>query len=183
MIAPISLGREEIRSLLDELARRLAAKDCTAIIYVVGGAAIALELDSRRSTHDIDAVFEPATTVRAEADVMAQEHGLAPDWLNDAVRAFVPPRSETIHPAVLEQRGGVSIVIAPLEHLLAMKMAAFRASDMADLRTLFSALRIDNASAAADLCRRVYGEDTVVLPTRGELIWQAQVILESAESP
>ena len=58
-------------------------------IYVVGGAAIALAFDPRRTTKDIDAVFEPKALIYREAEAMSQEHGLARSWLNDAVKGFL----------------------------------------------------------------------------------------------
>lgn len=42
-------------------------------MYVVGGAAIALAFDERRSTHDVDAVFEPKETVYEAAAVVAEQ--------------------------------------------------------------------------------------------------------------
>ena len=44
---------EEIRRLLVELGSRLAARSIEGELYVVGGAAIALAFDERRSTRDI----------------------------------------------------------------------------------------------------------------------------------
>ncbi|MGJ0223635.1 hypothetical protein ACQUZK_09570, partial [Streptococcus pyogenes] len=84
------LSAEEVRELLEELGRRLQAKGVEATLYIVGGAAIALELDTRRVTADVDAIFHPATTVRDEARAIALDRDLPPDWLNDSVRAFVP---------------------------------------------------------------------------------------------
>lgn len=60
-------GPEEVKDLLRELARRLQTLDVAADIYLVGylvgGAAIAIEYSSRRSTTDIDAVYQPEQTV------------------------------------------------------------------------------------------------------------------------
>lgn len=55
------LTADDVRELLAELGRRLQAKGVAATVYVVGGAAIALELDARRVTADVDAVFHPET--------------------------------------------------------------------------------------------------------------------------
>ncbi len=68
-----SYGPDDIRDLLVELSRRLHAVGAGADIYLVGGAAIAIEFDSRRSTTDIDAVYHPEQTVQDVATDMAQE--------------------------------------------------------------------------------------------------------------
>ena len=79
------LTADDVRELLTELGRRLQAKGVAATVYVVGGAAIALEVDARLVTADVDAVFHPETTVRAEAEALATERGLPKNWLNDSV--------------------------------------------------------------------------------------------------
>ncbi len=50
---------------------------------VVGGAAIALAYDERRSTRDIDAVFVPKMHVYRAAARVAADRGLPVGWLND----------------------------------------------------------------------------------------------------
>lgn len=172
------LSRAEISELLEELSSRLAAEDVAARIYVVGGAAIALDWDTRRSTHDIDAVLHPRTTVREVAAQMARERRLPDDWLSDGVAPFVPPRDTGRRPQVVARHGNVEVVTAPAEHLLAMKMAAFRQGDMEDLRVLVRHLRLTTPEEVADLCAQVYGSDSAVLPPRDELVWQAAVVLE-----
>lgn len=54
-----SMDREAILAALRALGALLAARGVQAEMYIVGGAAIALAYDARRSTRDIDAVFEP----------------------------------------------------------------------------------------------------------------------------
>ncbi len=54
----------EIRRLLTELGQRLAVRGVEGELYMVGGAAIAMSFDQRRSTSDIDAVFEPKAVIR-----------------------------------------------------------------------------------------------------------------------
>lgn len=167
---------EEVRSLLTELGRRLQAQGVEGQLYIVGGVAIALEFDARRVTADIDAVLHPETTVRVEAEAMAADKGLPYDWLNDKVKAFVPGGDDGAVPFSVP---GLSVALASPEHLLAMKMAAFRpGQDQEDLVLLFQALDITTAEEAADLSRRVYGEHSVVLPDRDELILSAQAVLD-----
>lgn len=79
-----------ITRLLEALDSELAARGTTADVYLVGGAAIALSFDAKRTTRDLDAVFVPMSEVRAAAVAVAQANGLAEDWLNDAVKGFVP---------------------------------------------------------------------------------------------
>lgn len=88
-----SYRSDDIRGLLGELSRRLHARGAGADIYLVGGAAIAIEFDSRRSTTDIDAVYHPEQTVQEAATDMAQEMGLDPLWLNNAARGLHPGRT------------------------------------------------------------------------------------------
>lgn len=61
-------------------------------MYVVGGAAVTLAYDTRRSTRDIDAVFEPKAPVYQAAAEVAEQLGLPPGWLNDAVKGFLTSR-------------------------------------------------------------------------------------------
>lgn len=168
------LGVDEIRELLAELGRRLHDRGVEATIYIVGGAAIALEMDARRVTVDVDAVFRPETTVAETAAAIAAERGLRPDWLNQSARAYIPGGDAG---AVLLDIPGLSVALASPEHLLAMKMAAFRPTDVPDLELLFGELKITTADQAADIALSVYGEESVVLPGRDELLLTGQAIL------
>jgi Nucleotidyltransferase of unknown function (DUF6036) len=65
-VSTTGFDRDKIMELLTELGRRLSAKGVAGRLYVVGGAAMALEFDTRRTTRDIDAIFDPPTTVARE---------------------------------------------------------------------------------------------------------------------
>jgi len=80
-----SRGREDIRALLDDLSTELAARGARAELFLVGGAALAVAYDAARATRDLDAV------VRAYRDSPASgDSGSTEDWLNDAVKGFLP---------------------------------------------------------------------------------------------
>ena len=82
------LGREDIRALLDDLAAELAARGARAGLLLVGGAALAVAYDATRAARDLDAMFIPTNVVRQAA--AAEHRELAEDWLNDAVKGFLP---------------------------------------------------------------------------------------------
>jgi hypothetical protein len=77
------LGRPAIEEAFRQLGERLTRRGVVADIYVFGGAAMALAYDARRSTRDIDAVFEPHGIVLDEARNVAKELGLPSWWLNE----------------------------------------------------------------------------------------------------
>ncbi|MGL4177061.1 MAG: DUF6036 family nucleotidyltransferase [Dermatophilaceae bacterium] len=150
------LDADRIRALLDELDRRLKAGEVAATLYIVGGAAISLSLPgSDRRTQDVDGITDD-DRVAEHAAAMAGELGLPENWLNDSARAYipsVPERGSTRPPAP-----GLHIELAPLEHLLAMKLAAGRARDRVDIRALADALGV-TAEQAVQITIDVYGVD------------------------
>ena len=70
------MDRSEIVAALTALGEALEQRDLQGEMYVVGGAAIALAYDTRRSTRDIDAVFEPKTAIYAAAAEVSERLGL-----------------------------------------------------------------------------------------------------------
>jgi len=80
------LSRDDITAALTALGRRLSADGIDGRIYVVGGAAVALAYNSRGSTRDIDAVFEPKMRILEAAALVAVELGLPADWINDGAK-------------------------------------------------------------------------------------------------
>lgn len=167
--------RDKIIDLLTELGRRLTAKGVAGRLYVVGGAAMALEFDTRRTTRDIDAVFHPHTTIADEAASMATDLGLPPGWLSAAAQAFIPLPDED--PVSLDIEG-LQVAVSSPANLLAMKMAAGRPQDMTDLVVLFRHLKIRRAEQAVDIAERMYGGDSVVLnEPRDSLLLLAESVL------
>jgi Homeodomain-like domain len=83
-------GRDDIPVLFGELDDELRRRGAHADLFLVGGAAIAVADDGARSTRGLDAVFLPTEVVRRAAQAVAERRGLASDWLNDAVKRFLP---------------------------------------------------------------------------------------------
>jgi predicted nucleotidyltransferase len=167
--------RDKIIELLTELGRRLAAKGVVGRFYIVGGAAMALEFDTRRTTRDIDAVFDPPTTVADEAAAMARALGLPGGWLSAAAQAFIPGPDE--NPVSLDIEG-LQVAISSPQNLLAMKMAAGRPQDVSDLVILFRRLKIKSPEQAVDIAVKMYGEGSAVLSEpRDSLLLLAESVL------
>jgi len=167
--------RDKITELLTELGRRLSSKGVAGRLYVVGGAAMALEFDTRRATRDINAIFHPPTTVADEAASMARDLGLSPAWLSSAAQAFIPLPDED--PVSLDVEG-LQVALSSPSNLLAMKMAAGRPQDISDLVVLFRHLKIKSPQQAVDMAQRIYGPDSVVLSeSRESLLMLAESVL------
>jgi hypothetical protein len=172
--------RNKIIELLTELGRRLSAKGVAGRLYIVGGAAMALEFDTRRSTRDIDAVLHPPTTIADEAASMATDLGLPAAWLSAAATPFIPLPDED--PVSLDVEG-LQVAVSSAANLLAMKMAAGRPQDLTDLVVLFRHLKIRSPAQAVDIAERMYGDDSVVLSEpRESLLLLAESVLARARA-
>ena len=79
---------------LAELDEELNTLDVRGEVFIVGGAAMAIAYDARRSTADADAVFVPSTEVRLAASRVASRLELEADWLNDGAEASMPGDDE-----------------------------------------------------------------------------------------
>lgn len=121
------MDRNEIIDALTALAGELEGRGVSAEMYVVGGAAIALVFDERRSTRDIDAVFEPKAVVYEAAAEVAERKGLPAGWLNDAVKGFLVDSDPAAAP-VLDLPGLRCLAASP-EALLALKVLAHRVGE------------------------------------------------------
>lgn len=99
------LDRAAIQDAFRRLGERLARRGIVADIYVIGGAAMTLAYDARRSTRDIDAVFQPHGVVLEEAWAVADELGLPRWWLNEQASSYAAraatrtPRTSSTTPA------------------------------------------------------------------------------------
>ena len=151
------LNKHDIESLLVALNEELA--DCRAHgeLHLVGGAVMCMVYESRPATRDVDAHFVPTRVMREAAARIAQRRNLEPDWLNDAVKAFLSPKGAF--------RGFLSLshleVFVPHpEYLLAMKCTALRLGaefhDEADVRYLLRYLNIERYEDAIAVVERYY---------------------------
>jgi Nucleotidyltransferase of unknown function (DUF6036) len=145
----------KIRSALQALGDELEHQGIRGQIFIVGGAAMALAYSMRRVTKDIDAVFEPKRSIYTAAEKVAEEHGLPADWLNDAVKAFLPGKDAQARP--LPDIKGIEVTTASPRYLLAMKLMAMRfGEDDEDIVILLKQCDIHTAQDALDLLEEMY---------------------------
>jgi hypothetical protein len=118
------LDRPALLVLLEALAAELDSMGVRGEMFVVGGAAMALAYNTRRATRDIDAVFEPKAVIYKAAERVATTQGVDPNWLNDAVKGFLP--GDDASSTVLFEQPGLAVRVASPRYLLAMKVMAAR---------------------------------------------------------
>jgi len=151
------MDRGEIIGALTALAEELDRRGISGEMYIVGGAAIALAFDERRATRDIDAIFEPKSSIYEAAETVAARLDLPGGWLNDAVKGFLASHDPNAAP-VLDLPGLRCLAASP-ETLLALKVLAHRVGeDEDDLRLLARALGIDSAGDVLAIAERTYGD-------------------------
>lgn len=161
------LDRASITDALRRLGEKLAYRGVVADLYVFGGAAMALAYDLRRSTRDVDAVFEPHGAVIAESQSVALELGLPRWWLNEQASAYVASGRDAAAPLVFDHPG-LRVHAASAPHLLAMKVLAGRRRDAEDIRLLAEHLGLSSAAEVRAMCERVFPDEQV--PQRSTLL-------------
>ena len=150
------MDRDEILELLHELADHLEADGIRGELFLVGGAAMALAYSTRRSTTDLDAIFEPKIIIYDLAGIIAHERSLPANWLNDAVKSFLPGADPNAR--ALLDLPGLRVTIASPRYLLAMKLLASRIErDEDDIRLLLTLCDITSVDEALDLVTDLYG--------------------------
>ena len=151
------MDREQILAALKALAALLDERGIEGEMYLVGGAAIALAYDARRSTRDIDAVFEPKMAIYEAADEVARRLGLPVTWLNDAVKGFLAGDDPAASP-VLDVPGLRCLAASP-RMLLALKVLAHRVGeDEDDVRLLAKRLELRTADEVLTVATEVFGD-------------------------
>jgi len=161
------LDREAALRALEELANVLSSKGVEGRLFLVGGAAMALAFDARRTTRDVDAVFEPKSEIYDAAAEVAQRLDLPDDWLNDAVKGFVPGTDPDA--VQIFSRPGLTVSAASARFLLAMKLRAARAEqDVGDIKFLVDLLGLRTTAEILRVATDRFGVDE--LPPRARFL-------------
>lgn len=147
--------REEIISHLGALSDELERRGIRGEMFLVGGAAMALAYNRRRTTKDLDGVFEPKTAIYDCAEMIARERSLKPGWLNDAVKAFLPgPDADA---QTLLDLPALSVAVASPRYLFALKALASREDrDVDDIKELYRLSKFSSATEAINYVDKVF---------------------------
>lgn len=166
-----AFDRTRLLLALERLGADLSARGLFVELAVYGGGALMLQFAWRRGTDDVDAVvregFDEAALAPSIARV-AEQLGLQPDWLNNAVGMFTPLDEDAalftaagLYPA--EGTPGLRTFLATPRYLLAMKLHALQNldrgdRDLRDARQLAAHLGIRDAAELHDLYVSIYDE-------------------------
>lgn len=167
-----TLTREQILAALQALSDELGKQGVTGELCLFGGTVMVLAFTARLTTKDVDALFQPAQTIRELARRIAIEQHLPADWLNDGVKGFVSGRHETTA-GNLPQFPHLRLTMPVPEYLLAMKCMAARIggttdepSDVADITFLIRHLKLKSAKEVLDLVGQYYPANRIPVKTQ-----------------
>lgn len=166
------MTREAILRALSSLSKELGQRGVTGEVCLFGGTVMVLAFTARLTTKDVDALFQPAQTIRELARRIGGEQNLPADWLNDGVKEFVSTRHETTA-GNLPQFPHLRLTMPVPEYLLAMKCMAARIggttdepSDVADIVFLIRHLQLKSARDALDLVGQYYPANRIPVKTQ-----------------
>jgi hypothetical protein len=167
-----ALTREAILNALGLLSDELSKEAVVGEVCLFGGTVMVLAFTARLATKDVDALFQPAQSIRVAARRVAEEQKLPTDWLNDGVKGFVSARHETTT-GNLPQFSHLRLTMPVPEYLLAMKCMAARlgtitgeGSDVPDIIFLIRHLNLKTAKSVLDIVGQYYPANRIAVKTQ-----------------
>ena len=158
-----ALDRDDLIDGLRELVRRARTEGISGVsIQVLGGAALRLAYFDRPTTMDIDARIHPVESLAALIAAIAVERDWPVDWLNANASQFIPAWGMGVRWRPLLDDDSVSIWVAPVDVLLAMKLHALQSRpgrDADDVAKLLRLNDIEDVTAAEEHYGRFYPGD------------------------
>lgn len=157
----MQLDRQDLIDGLREVVRRTHEQDIRGVsIRIVGGAALRLAYFDRATTADIDAQIEPIAQITPIIEEIALDRGWPTDWLNNEAVGFIPAWGQTVDWKPIFDDENVSISVAPIDALLAMKLNAARPGrDTDDIAKLLVLNDINSLSDAEQAFGAFYPGD------------------------
>lgn len=147
------LDADAIWRLLLEVADELQGERVEVVI--VGGALLALN-GLRDATRDVDTVRSIGGRLEAAVARVAERHDLAPKWLNDRSRPFLPATFDVDDCELLLDDPRLLVLGASFDQVFLMKVHAGRATDADDLEALWPRCSFETPDEAAVAYRAAY---------------------------
>lgn len=159
----MQLDRDDLIEGLRELVHQTHEQGVSGVsIRIVGGAALRLAYFERATTADIDAQIEPIAQITPIIEQIALERGWPTDWLNNEAVGFIPAWGRTVDWEPIFDDDNVSIAVAPIDALLAMKLNAARPGrDTDDIANLLALNDVHTVDAAEQLFEAFYPGDAL----------------------
>lgn len=159
------LNKAKILELFQILNNRLETRSLRGEIGVVGGAALCILFNERSATKDVDAIFEPTSEIRKVVKEVSEDEGIPEDWLNDAVKGFMP--QELPQETVVYSGSNLKVWTPNLEYLFAMKAMASRAdtTDLSDIKLLINKMNIKTLEEAVLILHKYYPKGKILQKT------------------
>jgi hypothetical protein len=162
----LQLHRQDLINGLREVVRQTHEQGISGVsIRIVGGAALRLAYFERATTADIDAQIEPIAQITPIIEQIARDRGWPTDWLNNEAVGFIPAWGQTVDWEPIFDDDNVSISVAPVDALLAMKLNAARPGrDTEDIAKLLALNQVGSVDAVESMFEAFYPGDA--LPSR-----------------
>ena len=159
------LTKEQILKALNHLNDELGKLGISGELLLTGGASMCLVHSARDMTKDIDALYEPKTTINQLVAKIAEEDGLPDNWLNDSVKGFV---TDTAQQEDFMALPNLKITTVSADYLLAMKLmsARYGETDYEDVKFLMNKLGIQTEEAMQEIVMRYYPTDGILPKTK-----------------
>jgi Nucleotidyltransferase of unknown function (DUF6036) len=159
----VQLDRQDLIDGLREVVRQSHERGITGVsIRIVGGAALRLAHFERATTADIDAQIEPMNQIAPIVEQIGKDRGWPADWLNNEAVGFIPAWGRSVEWEPILDDEDVSISVAPIDALLAMKLNAARPGrDTDDIAKLLALNNVGSVSEAESLYESFYPGDSL----------------------
>ena len=161
------MKEQDIELYFQDLGGELAKRgfEHPVRIMVVGGVYMALMIDNRRVTEDVDIILLdfPEThnktletkVFKVAVHAVASKYRLKREWMNDVAAYFIRDIVPDIPPLNLwKVYGQLSVYVPPQEYILALKLIVYREKDKDDVEALLQKLRVTTREEAQSIVDR-----------------------------
>ena len=150
------LNRTRLTELFKELDNELRHQRGRVVMYIAGGARMALEWSEARTTSDVDGVIREGHGEASKAIItVGRRHGLTDSWMNEQMAGGLPRGKDPGETTLFHGRA-LTIKGASARWMLAMKTTAGRAVDISDAQTLIEHLQIKTTREVQELVTELY---------------------------